>query len=110
MLGDIAGERRREVVAQGEPLLVVVLEREHPLVRAIEVGQELAERVRIFEEWGLDGFEPVELEDLTDRLEHPPRRGDLQRLTIGEPAGDAGLHSLGLFGGHGGTRGVAGAA
>src|SRR4029078_5003054 len=38
-------ERRGEVVAQREPLLVIVLKREHALVRAVLVGQELAERV-----------------------------------------------------------------
>ena len=49
ILGDVAGERRGQVVAERQPLIVVVLEGEHTLVRPVLVGQELAERVGIFD-------------------------------------------------------------
>jgi hypothetical protein len=41
-------------------LLVVVLEREHALVRPVEIGQELAERLGIFDERRLHGLEAIE--------------------------------------------------
>jgi hypothetical protein len=60
----MAGERRGQVVAQAHPLLVVVLHREHALVGAVLVGQELAERIGIFEHRRLDRVEAVALIDL----------------------------------------------
>ena len=57
ILGDVARERRGQIVAQRQPLLVVVLEREHALVRPVLVGQELAERVGVFDERRLDRLE-----------------------------------------------------
>ena len=49
VLRHVARQRRRQVVAQRQPLLVLVLEREHALVRPVLVGQELAERLRQLE-------------------------------------------------------------
>jgi len=49
VLGGEARQRRGQVVAQRHPLLVIVLQSEHTLVRTVGVGQELAERVGIFE-------------------------------------------------------------
>ena len=49
-LGHVPGERGGEVVAQRQPLLVVVLEREDALVGAVLVGQEFPQRVRVFHE------------------------------------------------------------
>ena len=59
ILGDVAGERRGQIVAQRQPLLVVVLEREHALVGPVLVGQELAERVGIFDGRGVERLEAV---------------------------------------------------
>src|SRR5262249_174810 len=72
-LGDVARERRGQVVAQRNPLLVIVLEREHALVRAVLVGQEFAERVGIFEGRRLNRFETVTLIDGADLLDHLAR-------------------------------------
>ena len=58
ILGDVAGERRGQVVAQRQPLLVVVLEREHALVRPVLVGQEFAERVGVFDAGVSTGSKP----------------------------------------------------
>ena len=44
------GERRRQVVAEREPLLVVVLERDPALVRPVEIRQELAQRLGVLDE------------------------------------------------------------
>ena len=66
ILGDMAGERRGQVVAQAHPLLVVVLQREHALVRPVGIGQELAERIGIFEQRRLDRIEAVALVDFAD--------------------------------------------
>src|SRR5215471_15355690 len=79
-------ERRGQVVAQAQPLLVVVLEREHALVRAVLVGQELPERVGVLDRRRLDWLEAVALVDRADRLQHLPRRCDLGRRAIREPA------------------------
>ena len=59
ILGDVAGERRGQVVAEREPLLVVVLEGEHALVRPVLVGQELAERVGIFDRRRVERLEAI---------------------------------------------------
>src|SRR5690606_37921918 len=55
--GGEARQRRCEVVAQREPALVVE-EREHALVGAVEVGQELAQRLGVFERGRLQALEP----------------------------------------------------
>ena len=100
VLRHVAGERRRQIVAQREPLLVVVLEREHALVRPVLVGQKLAERVGVFDLRRLDRLEAVALEDLADRLQHAARRGDLGRAAIGQPARQARLEFVRLVGRH----------
>ncbi len=63
ILGEIAGERRGEIVAQAHPLLVVVLQREHAGVGPVGIGQELAERLGIFEQRGFDRIEAIALVD-----------------------------------------------
>ena len=96
ILGDIAGERRGQVVAQRQPLLVVVLEREHALVRPVLVGQELAERLGVFDERRLDRLEAVEL----DRSRGSPRaslgRGEIAGRRSTKPRGRRGLILLSL--------------
>ncbi len=99
VLGHVAGERRGQVVAQGQPLLVVVLEREHAFVRAVLVGQELAQRVRVFDERRLDALEAVELIRVADRREHALGGGKIGGSAIGKAARRAGLDLVGL--GHG---------
>ena len=91
ILGNVARERRGQVIPQREPLLVVVLEREHAFVRPVLVGQELAERVGIFDRRRLNRLEAVALEDHTDRFHHVPGGGDLGRSAVGEAARQAGF-------------------
>src|SRR6185312_11799973 len=75
-LGDVTRQRRGQVVAQRQPLLVVVLEREYALVRPVLIGQEFAERVGVL-----------------DRR----RRRDLGGAAVGQPARQARFEFLRLF-------------
>ena len=61
VLGHVAGERRGQVVAQRQPLLVLVLEREHALVGPVLVGQELAQRIGVLDGRRLQRLEAVAL-------------------------------------------------
>ena len=70
ILRDIAGQRRRQIVAQRQPLLVVVLKRKHALVGPVLIGQEFAERVGIFDRRRLQRLEAIELIDGANRLQH----------------------------------------
>ncbi len=45
------------IVAQGDPLLVIVLQRKDARVGTVGIGQELAEGVDIFERAGVEGLE-----------------------------------------------------
>jgi hypothetical protein len=67
-------------------LLVVVLEREHALVRAILIGQKLPERVGVLDRRGFYRLETVAFEYGADRFDHAPGSRDLRRPAIGEPA------------------------
>jgi hypothetical protein len=96
VLGDVAGERRGQVVAQAQPLLVVVLEREHALVGPVEIGQKLAERVRVFDERRFQRLEPIQLVDLPDALQHAVGRGEIADVAVGEAARKTGLEAVGL--------------
>src|SRR6185369_11490820 len=91
-------QRRGQVVAQRDPLLVVVLEREHALIGPVLVGEEFAERVGIFHRRRLHRLKTVELEDLADFLHHRPRRRDLGGAAIGQPARQARLELWRFFG------------
>ena len=81
ILGHKARQGRRQIVAQRQPLLVIVLEGKHALVRPVLVGQELAERIGIFDERCFHGLETVEVVDLADVGHH--RFGSTQ--IIGNP-------------------------
>ena len=109
VLGDIAGERRGEIVAQRQPL-VVVLEREHALVRPVLVGEELAERFGELDERRLDRLEAVERVDLADLRHHRLGGGDIGLVAVGEPARQRGADKGSIGFGHcgsisGGKRG-----
>ena len=100
VLGEIAGERRGQVVAQRHPLLVVVLEREDALVRPVLVGQEFAERLGVFGERRLHRLEAVALVDRADRRDHLLGGADIGGAAVGEAARQARLDQ-GLVGRHG---------
>ena len=90
----MAGERRGQVVAQAHPLLVVVLQREHALVGPVAVGQELAERIGIFEHRRFDRIEAVEFVDRTDLRHHRLGRADVVGRAVDEAARQARLEFL----------------
>ena len=92
----VAREGRRQVVTQREPLLVIVLEREHPFVRPVLVGQELAERIGVFDRRRLYRVKAIALENDPDRLDHVPGRGDFGRSTVGKAAWQAGFELAGF--------------
>ena len=98
ILGDVTRERRGQVVAQREPLLVVVLEREHALVRAILVGQELAQRVGVFDRRRLDRLETIALVDVADGVGHAPRGRDFGGAAVGKTARQTRLKLVGFVG------------
>ena len=96
VLGGKARERGGEIIAQGDPLLIVVGEGEDALIRAVRVGQELAERVDIFKGAGIEGFKAparIDLGHAGDDLGF----GAQQRLSpVGEAARLAGEVLAGL--------------
>src|SRR5262249_36565797 len=98
ILRHVARERRGQVVAQREPLLVVVLEREHTLVRPVLVGQKLSQRIGIFDRRRLQRLEAIALVDPANLLEHTPRSGNLGAAAIGKPARQARLELVGFIG------------
>ncbi len=77
---------------------VVVLEREHAFVRPVLVGQELAERVGIFDQRRLDRLETVELIDLADPRHHRLGGGDVGGVPVDEPARQGGADAGGSVG------------
>ena len=98
VFGDEAGERRGQVIAQRQPLPVVVLEREHALVRPVLIGQELAERVGIFDERRLGRLEAIELIDRADFRHHRLGGGDVGGVPVDEPARQGGADAGGSVG------------
>ena len=89
VLGDVAGERGGQVVAERQPGFVLVLEGEDALVRPVLVGQEFSQRLGVFDEGRLDRLEAVALVDPLDRLPscgrrrgRPPARGRRSRAAV----------------------------
>ena len=85
----VAGERRRHVVAQAHPLLVLVLEREHAGIGPVLVGQKLAERIGVLDGRRLERRKAVALVDATDRRQHLVEAGEFGGLDITEALGRA---------------------
>src|SRR5205085_4171916 len=94
---DVTRQRRGQVVAQADPLLVIVLEREHALVRAVLVGQEFSERIGELHRRGFHRLKAVKFENFADFLDHLPGGGDGGGATIFQPARQARLQFLGFF-------------
>ena len=86
ILRDETRQRRGQIVAQRQPLLVVVLKGKDALVGPVLIGQELAERVGVFDRRRLERLEAIELIDLADDVEHPAGGGEFAGLAVGEPA------------------------
>lgn len=90
----MTGERRGQVVTQRHPLLVIVLQREHALVRPVAVRQELAERIGIFEQRRFERIETIMLIDFPDLCRHLVDGADIAGRPVDEAARQAGLELL----------------
>ena len=85
MLGDIARQRGCQIIAQGEPLVVIVLKGEHALIRPIQIRQKLTQRLGIFNERRLNRLKAVKFEGRADFLQHAPHGGKFRRTTVAKP-------------------------
>ncbi len=98
ILGDIARQRRGQVIAQRNPLLVIILEREYALVRPVLIGQEFAECVGELHRRRFDRLEAIALIDRADFIHHRACGIDRGRAAIFQPARQARLQLLRFFG------------
>ena len=101
----MARQRGRQVIAQRQPLLVIILKGKHALVRAVLIRQKLAQRIGVFDKGGFHRLETEALVDGADLAHHLFGCADIGRRTVGEATRQAGLQLLGLFllVGHGGA-------
>ena len=60
------------IVAKGDPLLVIVLQRKDPCVGTVCIGQELAESVDIFERAGIESVKAPALVNRAYRVNELP--------------------------------------
>jgi hypothetical protein len=106
-----AGERSRQVIPQRHPLLVVVLQGEHALVRPVRVGQELAQRIGVLERRRLQGLEAIALVHRRHGGEDLPLGHQVAGATVDEASRAAGLgtgsvgHGAALSGCRAGAQG-----
>ena len=70
MLGEDPGQGRGQVVAQAQPGVVIVLPGEDAFVWAVDIGQELAQRLDSLDRRGLERVEAIMAIDLTDPVQH----------------------------------------
>ena len=94
VLGHIARQRSSMIVAQGDPLLVIVLKREDAFVGTIGVGQKLAESVDIFERAGVEGIEAPALVNRADGIHEPAFSGDDCRCPVRKAPRFTGFRAL----------------
>jgi hypothetical protein len=78
------GERRRQVVAQREPVLILVLPGEDALVGALHVGQELAQRLERLHRARLQRVEAVGMVDAGNPVQHRGAFGDFRPEVVAE--------------------------
>ena len=97
VFGGKAGKRRCQVIAQRDPLLVIILHRENAGIRAVIIGQELAERVGIFPGACLKGFKTPAAIDRGDAVDHLRLRVDQGFALVGKAARLAGEILAGLW-------------
>ena len=71
ILRHIARQRRSQVIAQRQPLPIIVFERKHALIRAVRIGEEFPQRIGIFESRRLQRLKTVRGIDAPDGVEHP---------------------------------------
>ena len=100
-----ARERRGQVIAQRQPLLVIVLKGKHAFIGAVFVGQELAERVGIFKGRCFQRIKAVALIDGPDFGKHLRFGAHLRCCDVAQPLRHACLGAEGLCRfGHGSCR------
>lgn len=84
VLGRKARQRRCVVVTQRHPLLIIILNREHPDIGAVGIGQEFAECISIFKGRSLQGLKAEILIDLRYRRDQSALGRDLGAALIGK--------------------------
>ena len=104
MLGIDAGQRGGQVIAQRHPVAVILarfLPREDACVRAVHIGQELAQALDGFDGGAFQSLEPIEVVDLGDLVQHGLAFGHLSAEIVAEPLGRFGPGAADLvFFGH----------
>ena len=90
-------QRRGQVIAQRQPLLVIVLEREDAFIGAVHIRQELAQRVGIFEGRRLQRLEAITFIDPADGVQHVRSAAISAGAAVAETARQPGFGS-GLLG------------
>ena len=91
MFSDMAGERRCQIIAQRQPLLVIILERKHAFIRAILIRQKFAQRLGKFDKRRFQHVKPVKLVNAPDLSQHGFRGGHVHGITIGKAAWQMGV-------------------
>ena len=86
-------QRRGQVVAQRQPVLILFLPGKDTLVRAVHVGQELSQRLDRFDGRGFQRVETVAVIDLGDGVEHRLALAHLGAEIVAEPLRGLGARS-----------------
>ena len=97
ILRDVTGHRRRQVIAQAHPLLVIILNGENTSIGAIGIGQELAQTIGIFKGRCLNRIKAMMLVDSLDFSDHVIGSADVIGSPVHKSARQAGLELVGLF-------------
>jgi hypothetical protein len=82
VLSHIARQRSGMIVAKGDPLLVIVLQRENACVGTVGIGQELAQSVDIFKRASVESIEAPALVNGAYRVNKLPFGGNDCRRSI----------------------------
>ena len=85
MLRDMARQRRGQVIAQAHPLPVIIFQREHALIRAVIIGQKLAQRIGIFKRRCVQSLKAVSLINSRDGVQHMVLQVQLITRHISKP-------------------------
>ena len=91
ILGHIPRERCCQIVAQAQPLLVIVLKGKHSSIGAILVWQKFPQRFRVFHKGLFHGFKAVGFVHTLDGSQHGAKAANFIRPHITKSLGHAGL-------------------
>ena len=70
IFGDMAGQRCGQIIAQAQPLVVIILKREHAFVGPVLIGKELSQCVGVFDKRGFHRLKAKALIDQFDLCHH----------------------------------------